>query len=258
MMIRVGLRGAITALALLLALPARPCGAEEILIFAAASLKNALDDAAQIYEKESGDKIVVSYAASSVLAKQIDAGAPADLFISADLDWMDFLAQKGLIKPETRKAFLGNRLALIAPAASTLIVTIAPDFPVARLLGDGRLALADPDSVPAGKYAKAALQKLGVWSSVEGKLAPAENVRAALLLVSRQETPLGIVYKSDATADKNVKVLAIFPADTHPPIIYPMALTASTAKPVARKFLDYLESPAARPSFENQGFSVQH
>lgn len=244
-----------TALLLLFAAgSARPATAE-VLVFAAASLKNALDDASAAYQRQEGDRIVISYAASSALARQIENGAPADIFISADLDWMDYVQRKKLIKPETRKNLLGNRLVLIAPAASTVAAAIKPGFPLATLLGDGRLAIADPDSVPAGKYAKAALATLGVWASVENKLARAENVRAALFFVARREAPLGIVYQTDADADKGVRIVAAFPEDSHPPILYPIALTAASHDGAA-KFLTFLESPAARPFFEKEGFTV--
>jgi len=237
---------------------AQPAMADEILVFAAASLKNALDEAVMGYEQQGGDKVNVSYAASSALAKQLESGAPADIFISADLDWMDYAQQRNLIKPETRKNLLGNRLVLVAPASSGITVEIKPNFPLVSLLKDGRLAMADPDTVPAGKYGKAALEKLGVWSSVEGKVARAENVRAALFFVSRQEAPLGIVYQTDAAADRGVKIVAAFPEDTHPPIVYPIALSAASKDPGAVKFLGFVESSAAKPIFEKQGFTVLH
>jgi len=169
---------------------------------------------------------------------------------------MNEVQQHGLIKPETRSDLLGNRLVLVAPAGSDLHFDIAPHFPLASLLGNGRLAMADPDSVPAGKYGKAALEKLGVWDAVEGKVVRAENVRAALFFVSRQEAPLGIVYATDAAADKGVRVVGVFPADTHPPIVYPVALTAISQSPAAVKFLAFLKSAEARPIFEKQGFTV--
>ena len=228
----------------------------KVLVFAAASLKTALDEINAQWQGRTGKRAVVSYAASSALAKQLESGAPADMFISADLDWMDYAQQRQLIRPETRTDLLGNRLVLVAPATSDLTVAIEPNFPLATLLQDGRLAMADPDSVPAGKYGKAALEKLGVWSSVEGKVARAENVRAALFFVSRQEAPLGIVYQTDAAADKGVKIVAAFPEDTHPPIVYPVALSAASKNPGAVKFLGFLESPAARPIFEKHGFTV--
>jgi len=226
----------------------------DILVFSAASLKDALDDIDAQYLRQSGKKVVVSYAASSALAKQIEAGAPADIFISADLDWMDYLAERKLIKPETRKNLVGNTLVLIAPASSAVNLTIAPNFPLAQTLGGERLAMADPRAVPAGKYGKAALEKLGVWSSVADKVASAENVRATLLLVARGEAPLGIVYATDALADKGVKIIGEFPPDAHPPIIYPIAAVAGSSNPAVAPYLDYLQAPAAKAAFEKQGF----
>ncbi len=223
-------------------------------VFAAASLKNALDGVNAAWKKESGKEATISYAASSLLTKQIEHGAPADIFISADEDWMDYLAERKLIKPATRFNLLANTLVLIAPKESTLAATIAPSFPLASLLGDGRLAVANVDSVPAGKYAKAALLKLGVWAAVKGKTAQAENVRAALALVSRAETPLGIVYGTDARSDPKVKVLATFPETTHPPIIYPAAETTAATSSDATAFLAFLKSSAARAVFEAEGF----
>ncbi len=231
--------------------------AKDVVVFAAASLKNALDDASAAYEKEKGVKALISYAASSTLAKQVESGAPADLFISADLDWMDYLQKRNLVKAETWLTLLGNKLVLIAPASSTAKIEIAPGFALADLLGNERLAMADPGAVPAGKYGKAALEKLGVWASVSSKVAPAEDVRSALLLVSRGETPLGIVYATDAAADKGVRIVAAFPEDTHPPIVYPAALLASSDSPDAAAFLDYLSSDKARPFFERQGFTFK-
>ena len=228
----------------------------KLVIFAAASLKDALDEANATYQREKGQEAVTSFAASSTLAKQIEAAAPADIFISADLDWMDYLAKRNLIKPETRANLLGNRLVLIAPVVGVGKLDIAPNFPLARALGDGRLAIADPGSVPAGKYGKAALEALGVWSSVANKLAPAENVRATLLLVSRGEAPLGIVYQTDANSDKGVQVVGTFPDNTHPPIIYPIAVVAASTNPGAPGYIAFLRSPAARPIFEKQGFTV--
>ena len=225
-------------------------------IFAAASLKDALDEANAAYQHDKGQETTVSYAASLTLAKQIEAAAPADIFISADLDWMDYLAKRNLIKLDTRSNLLGNRLVLIAPANSAVKLSIGPNFPLAQALGNGRLAIADPSGVPAGKYGKAALEALGVWSSVADKLAPAENVRATLLLVSRGEAPLGIVYQTDAVADKGVKILGTFPATSHPPIIYPIAAAASSSNPGDAGYIAHLKSPAARPIFEKQGFTV--
>jgi molybdate transport system substrate-binding protein len=228
--------------------------AETVTVFAAASLKDALDENAKAHQARTSDRIVVSYAASPALAKQIESGAPADLFISADLDWMDYLEQRRLIKPETRKNLLTNRLVLIAPVDSNASVNIAPGFPLAKLLGDGRLAMANPDAVPAGKYGKAALEALGVWKDVQTKVASAENVRAALVLVSRGEAPFGIVYRTDAAADPKVRVVGVFPENSHPPIVYPAALIIA-GKSQAEAFLRWLGQPDAKAIFEKHGFS---
>jgi molybdate transport system substrate-binding protein len=246
------------AAALLLAAPRQPAEAQgtDVLVFAAASLKTALDAGNAQWRTETGKKATISYAASSALAKQIEQGAPAQVFISADLDWMDYLAGKSLIKPDTRSNLLGNRIVLIAPKDKAQPVEIAAGFDLAKILGDGRLAMANVDAVPAGKYGKAALEKLGVWASVANKTAQAENVRAALLLVSRGEAPAGIVYRTDAAADQSVKIIGTFPEDTHPPIVYPIALTASATHPDAAAFLAYIRSPAAKPLFGAQGFIV--
>jgi molybdate transport system substrate-binding protein len=225
-------------------------------IFAAASLKDALDTINANWKKESGKQGVISFAASSALAKQIEKGAPADIFVSADEDWMNYLAERKLIKPDTRFDLAGNRLVLIAPKDSKLTATIGQDFPLASLLGDGRLAMADTASVPAGKYGKAALEKLGAWDGVKDKIAQAENVRAALSLVSRGEAPLGIVYATDAKADPKVKVLDTFPESTHTPILYPIAITAASTNADAPAFLAYLKTADAQGVFEAQGFKV--
>jgi molybdate transport system substrate-binding protein len=224
------------------------------LIFAAASLKDALDAVNAAWVKNGGKPAVISYAASSTLAKQIEEGAPADLFISADQDWMNYLAERKLIDESTRFDLLGNDLVLIAPKSSSASTEIVASFPLDKLLGDGKLAMANTDSVPAGKYGKAALTKLGVWDSVKDKIAQADNVRAALQLVSRGEAPLGIVYGTDAKADPNVKVLGIFPEDSHPPIVYPVAVLAKTANADARAFEDFLKGSVAKSVFEAQGF----
>ena len=234
-----------------------------VLIFAAASLQTALDALIAPLERVTGGRVRVSYAASSALARQIENGAPADLFISADLDWMDYLAGKQLIRADSRVNLLGNRLVLIAPTAQPvtepeirrLNLKIAPGFALAAVLGRDRLALADPAVVPAGKYARAALTSLGVWDAVAGKIAAAENVRAALLLVSRREAPLGIVYHTDAFVDSGVRIVDTFPASSHPPIVYPAALT-SVSSPAAVKVLDFLKSNEARAVFVAQGFTV--
>jgi molybdate transport system substrate-binding protein len=252
-----------TALAFLFALPVvlpaqTPAQAQEktITVFAAASMKNAVDDINAAFLKATGIKVVASLAASSALAKQIEQGAPADLFASADLDWMDYLDKKKLIKDGSRSNLLGNKLVLIAPKDSKLTnVTIAQGFDIAKLAGDSRIAVADVRAVPAGKYAKAALEKLGSWDAAEKKLAPAENVRAALALVGRGEASLGIVYETDAKIEPNVKIVGHFPDGSYPPIVYPVALTA-TAKADAQKYLDMLRSAAAKATFEKYGFTV--
>jgi molybdate transport system substrate-binding protein len=230
--------------------------AEDVVVFAAASLKNALDDAAAAFQQQSGSRAKISYAASSALARQIENGAPADLFISADLDWMNYLQDRKLINVGTRINLVGNKLVLIAPASSAVNIAIKPGFALGQRLGDGRLAMANPDAVPAGKYGKAALQKLGVWEGVASRVAPAEDVRAALRFVARGETPLGIVYQTDAAAEPGVRIVGYFPADSYPPIIYPAAIIAGSRNPGAAKLLEFLRSAAARPFFEKQGFTV--
>jgi len=230
--------------------------AADLTVFAAASLKEALDEANAVYMHQSGDTTKISYAASSTLAKQIESGAPADIFISADLDWMDYLEKRNLIQPATRKNLLGNRLVIAAAADADIKLDIKPGFDLRGALKGGHLAMADPAAVPAGKYGKAALEKLGLWSSVESTVARAENVRGALLLVSRHEAPLGIVYATDVAADPGAKVVGVFPPDTHPPIVYPIALTTESRDPAAKQLLDFLASAAAKPIFEKHGFSI--
>jgi molybdate transport system substrate-binding protein len=248
---------AIAAFIAAIATAGYPCAAQagNVVVFAAASLKNALDDINAKWQHDTGKHAVVSYAASSTLAKQIENGAPADVFISADLKWMDYLQQLNLIDLNTRVDLLGNSLVLIAPKDSPIKVTIGPGFPLAKLLGTGHLAMADPAAVPAGLYGKAALTKLGVWPSVAGHVAAAENVRAALLLVARGEAPLGIVYRTDAVVEPGVKIVATFPANTLPPIVYPMALTKK-AQPDTAVLEAYLRGPTAAKLFEAQGFTV--
>ncbi|TDW25355.1 molybdate transport system substrate-binding protein [Rhizobium azibense] len=235
----------------------QPAGAKDrITVFAAASLKNALDAANAAWAKESGTEAVVSYAASSALAKQIENGAPADIFIPADLDWMDYTAKKGLIRGDTRADLLGNRIVLVTAIDKAKQVDIKPGFDLSGLLGDGRLAMGEVTSVPAGKYGKAALEKLGVWASVEPKIAGAQSVRAALALVSRGEAPYGIVYQTDAAADDGVAIVGMFPSDSHPPIIYPIALLAASKNPDAVAYLKFLKSDKAAPFFTAQGFTI--
>ncbi len=225
-------------------------------VFAAASMKNALDDVDAAYAAKAGVKISASYAASSALARQIEQGAPADIFLSADTDWMDYATQKKTINESTRVNLLGNKIVLIAPKDSKIAdVSIGQGFDLAKLAGDGRIATGDVQSVPVGKYAKAALEKLGSWEAASSKFAMAESVRAALTLVSRNEAALGIVYETDAKVDPGVKIVGVFPADSHPPIIYPAAAT-TTAKPDAAAYLDFLKSSAARTIFEKYGFTV--
>jgi molybdate transport system substrate-binding protein len=231
-------------------------GTGDVLVFAAASLKNALDAIVGDWQRETGKHATVAYAASSTLAKQIENGAPADLFISADRDWMDFLEHSKQVDAKSRVDLLGNRLVLIAPKNSKIDLVIRPAFDLAGPLGGGRLAMADPAAVPAGLYGKAALETLGVWSSVANRIASAENVRAGLLLVARGEAPLGIVYQTDAAAEPGVRIVAAFPPDTHPPIVYPMALTAASTHPEAPALAAYLRGPAARAVFQGQGFTV--
>jgi molybdate transport system substrate-binding protein len=227
-----------------------------ITVFAATSMKSALDDVNAAYTKATGTKVVSSYAASSALAKQIEGGAPADAFVSADLKWMDYLQDKKAIKTDTRVNLLGNKLVLIAPKDSKLgNVTIGQGFDLARLTGDGRIATGDVRAVPVGLYAKAALEKLGSWAAAEPKFAMTDNVRAALLLVARGEAALGIVYETDAKVDPGVKIIGAFPEGSHPPITYPVAATA-TAKSDLTGYLAFLRGKAAKDIFEKYGFTV--
>ena len=228
---------------------------KSLTVFAAASMKNALDDVDAAYSAKTGVKIAASYAASSVLAKQIGQGAPADVFVSADTDWMDYaIGKKGINEP-TRINLLGNSIVLIAPKDSAINnVTIGPGLDLAKLAGAGKIATGDVSSVPVGKYAKAALEKLGAWNAAEPKFAMAESVRAALTLVARQEAVLGIVYSTDAKVEPGVKIVGTFPADSHPPIIYPVAAT-TTAKADAAGYLAFLRTSAAKAIFEKYGFS---
>ncbi len=226
-------------------------------MFAASSLTNAVDALAVAFEKSSGIEVKVSVASSSALARQIASGAPADVFFSADREWMDYLQSRGLIRPATRRDLVGNRLVLIAPAGSRLHLTIAPNFPLAAALGSGRLATGDPDAVPVGRYARAALTSLGVWPQIADRLVRADNVRVALALVARGEAPLGIVYETDAMLERKVRIVGEFPAATHPPILDPIALT-TMARPDAAKFLAYLQGSAAGAVFRQFGFAPLH
>ena len=228
--------------------------ADSVTVFAAASVKEAMDEQAQAFQRGTGNKVIVSYGASNALAKQIEAAAPADLFISADRDWMDFLDSRRLLAPGTQVDLLRNTLVLIAPSSSTLTLAIGPRFGLAAALGTEKLAMANPDSVPAGKYGRRALDNLGVWTSVERNVARAENVRAALALVSRGEAALGIVYRTDALADKGVRIVAAFPSDSHPPIVYPAAVLAASTSSSARALLEFLRAEPARAVWRKYGF----
>jgi molybdate transport system substrate-binding protein len=227
----------------------------QILVFAAASVTEAVQEVSTSYEKSAQVTVKSSFDSSSVLAREIEAGAQADVFFSADTAWMDYLQSRNLIKPGSRKNLLGNSLVLIAPAQSQIQLKIAPHFPLAAALGNGRLATGDPDSVPAGRYARSALTTLGVWNEIAPRLARAEDVRVALLYVARGEAPLGIVYATDALAAKGVRVVDTFPEDTHEPIVYPIALTKS-AKSEAAGFVAYLSGPPGRDIFVKHGFTV--
>ena len=238
------------------ALPPAQAQEKSLTVFAAASLKNALDDVNAAYTAKTGVKIAASYASSSALAKQIEQGAPADVFISADTDWMAYAIGKKTINEGTRVDLLGNKLVLIAPKESDIsTVQIGPGFDLAKLAGDGRVATGDVASVPVGKYAKAALEKLGSWTTAAPKFAMADNVRAALTLVARREAVLGIVYETDAKVEPGVKIVGSFPQDSYPPVIYPFATTA-TGKPEATDYLAYVRSSASKTIFEKYGFTV--
>ena len=237
--------------------PSPAMAQDSVVVFAAASLKNALDEIAATWAKDTGKPAPrISYAASSALAKQLEQGAPADLFISADLDWMDYAAAKNLIKADTRFNLLGNKIVLIAPKDSRTTTLAITGSELAKALAGGKLSMGNVDAVPAGKYGKFALERLGAWTAVKDSIAQAENVRAALLLVARGEAPLGIVYSTDAAAEPGVRIVATFPAESHPPITYPAALTRESKNADAKSFLDFLRSAKARTVFEKQGFSV--
>jgi len=232
---------------------AADAASKTVTVFAAASLNDVLTELGKDFTRDTGVRIVSSFAASSALARQIDAGAPADVFFSADADWMDFLETRKEIRPASRHDVVGNQLVLIAPKDSRIALAIAPNFPLATALGTGRLATGDPDSVPVGRYARAALTQLGVWGSISDRLIRADNVRVALEFVARGEAPLGIVYATDARIDPGVRVVAAFPDSSHDAIVYPVALTKS-APPAAERFLEYLRSPAAAAVFTRYGF----
>lgn len=228
----------------------------DVRVFAAASLQTALRSIAEAWKTETGKTVAFSFAASSTLTKQLEQGAPADLFASADLEWMDFAEKEGLIVPATRQSLLGNRLVLISAQHDPVSLKITPGFDLAGALGEGRLATGNPASVPVGKYAQAALTNLGIWSSVQPKLAATENARAALALVARGEAKLGIVYATDARSEPKVRVIDTFPAQSHPAVIYPFAAVKGPQNPLAAAFMAYLRSPAAIQIFEAEGFTV--
>ena len=246
-------RSRVLAAAFLAALLLAPAAqAATFLVFAAASLKESLDDVAAAFHAASGDQARIAYGASSALARQIEAGAPAELFLSADLDWVRYVeAHRRTVGSHV--ALLANDLVLVAPASSGMQLKIAPGFDLARALGGGRLAIADPRAVPAGKYARESLEKLGAWRSVRDRLAPVSDVRVALALVARGEAPLGIVYRTDALAEPRVRIVDAFPASTHAPIVYGMVLVEG-ATPAARAFARYCGSDAARAIWSRHGF----
>jgi molybdate transport system substrate-binding protein len=228
-----------------------------LVVFGAASLTDALQELGADFTKSTGTAVKFSFAASSTLARQVQSGAPADVIVFADTEWMDDLESRKLIQSQSRHDLLSNRLVLVAPAESTLELKIEPNFELAAALGKGRLATGDPDSVPAGRYARAALTTLGVWTTVENRIVRADNVRAALAYVDRGEVPLGIVYKTDALIDSKVRIVDVFPLNSHPPITYPIAV-AIGAKPGASEFADYLRKPTADAVFAKYGFIPLH
>ncbi len=230
--------------------------AADTLVFAAASTTNALTEVAELYRARAGAKVVYSFAASSALARHIEYGAPAAIYVSANREWMDYLAGRGLIAPGSRGKLMRNRLALVAPLDSPVRAAVGPGRALAALIGDGRLALADPDHVPAGIYARQALESLGLWPVAEGKLARLANVRMALVLVERGEAPLGVVYRTDAAASAKVRLIGLFPADSHAPIVYSVGLVADHADAAARRFLEYLRGPEARAVLARHGFAT--
>ena len=227
--------------------------AADVTVFAAASLKEAFDVAASAFQKATGHRVIASYAGSNVLARQIESGAPADVFIAADTDWIEYVLGRGLARPASRVNLLTNELVLIAPAGSAVQVKLVPGVDMLRALGPRRIALADPDVVPAGKYAKLAFIKLGVWGALQLRVAATDNVRAALALVARGETPLGVVYRTDAIADKDVRIVDAFPADTYPPIVYPMVRLKHESA-AADELAAWLRGAQARAVFERFGF----
>lgn len=230
---------------------------DTVTVFAAASTTNAMTDIADIFEEKTQRKVRYSFASSSTLAKQIANGAPADVYLSANPKWMNYLVEKNMIEPKTRFDLLGNSIVLIAPGDAAKKVKGALKFLLTGLRGDGKLAMGDPDHVPAGMYGKKALEALGLWTAVNPKVARAKDVRAALALVERGEAPVGVVYSTDAAISKKVKVIGVFPENSHPPIVYPVALVQGRATPAARRFLEFLKSPDVKNVFQKYGFTVR-
>ena len=229
----------------------------DVIVFAAASTTNAITKIGELYASRHQGRITPSFASSSTLAKQIENGAPAAIYLSANKKWMDYLEAKKMIEPDTRFDLLSNRIVLIAPKDGAVKhIDIRPGLDLSDALGDGRLAMGDPDHVPAGIYGLQALEKLGIWTKLESRVARAKDVRAALALVERGETPLGLVYATDAAISDRVNVVGIFPMDSHPPIVYPVAVVAGAKSDAAGRFLDFLKSAEARTIFEKYGFSV--
>lgn len=235
---------------------AAPAVAADLVVFAASSMKGSLDKVAVSYEAGGGSNVVISYASSAQLAKQIEAAAPADVFISADTKWMDYLADKGVVRKQAAVNFLGNRLVLVAATGSTIALKIEKGFPLAATLGDDRIAMGEPKSVPAGRYGQEALKFYGVWKDVEPKVAGADNVRAALKLVASGEAPLGIVYETDAKADGKVRIVDVFGEQSHSPIIYPAAPIDASKNPEKDAFMKFLLGPDAAAIFRNAGFTT--
>jgi len=225
----------------------------ELLVYAASSLTNVVDALSESWTRTTGIRVKLSFASSSTLARQIEAGARPDVFISADHAWMDYLQVRGLIQTPTRRDLVGNSLVLIAPAGSKAVLKIAPGVPLAAALGRGRLATGDPATVPVGRYARSALISLGVWDALKDRLVPADNVRSAMMYVARGEAAFGIVYATDAQAEGKVRIVDTFPPDTHAPITYPAAVTRG-AREAARGYLDYLGGTTARDTWHSFGF----
>jgi molybdate transport system substrate-binding protein len=247
----------LTGAAVLVLLGMPPARADDLVVFAAASLKESLTEAGDAWTARGRTTPVLSFAASSALAKQIENGAPADLYLSADEQWMDYLAERSLLVAETRTSFLGNELVLIAPASNAFQIDVKPGFSLAEVLGDEKLSMADVDSVPAGRYGKAALTNLGVWTKVEGNVVRQADVRAALALVERGEARAGIVYRTDAMATKRVTVAGVFPVSSHPPIVYSLAIVKEHDSPEARELREFLLSEASKAIFAAHGFSTR-